>query len=148
MLRSILITLLVAFSASVGAQGIDYDYMQGSYGRVDLDSVALDVDGDGFGLSASFSIDENFHVFGEYQTADLNFGADLDLLELGVGYHAVGKKMTGPQENCARHAGSPNVEGAQMSRLRTSSVPAQALIEPQSTSLKSRLSRSEVSFLE
>ena len=87
MLRSVLITLLVAVSASAGAQGIDYDYVQGSYGRVDLDSVGLDVDGDGFGLSASFSIDENFHVFGEYQTADFNFGADLDLMELGVGYH-------------------------------------------------------------
>lgn len=87
MLRSVLITLLVAFSASVSAQGINYNYVQGSYGRVDLDGVGFDVDGDGFGLSASFAIDENFHVFGEYQTADFDSGGDLDLMEFGVGYH-------------------------------------------------------------
>jgi lipopolysaccharide assembly outer membrane protein LptD (OstA) len=87
MLRSVSLILFVFFSASVGAQGLDYNYVQGSYGRVDLDGVGFDVDGDGFGFSASFAIDENFHVFGEYQTADFNFGADLKLLELGVGYH-------------------------------------------------------------
>jgi len=87
MLRSVIIIALVAFSATVSAQGLNYNYVQGSYGRVDLDGPGLDVDGDGFGLSASFAIDDNFHVFGEYQTADFNFGADLDLLELGAGYH-------------------------------------------------------------
>ncbi len=87
MIRSILITLLVAFSASVSAQGLNYNYVQGSYGRVELDGPGLNVDGDGFGLSASFAIDDNFHVFGEYQTADFNFGFDLDMLELGAGYH-------------------------------------------------------------
>ncbi len=87
MLRSILVTLLIAFSASVSAQGINYNYVQGSYARVDLDGVGFDVDGDGFGLSVSFAIDENFHVFGEYQTADFNLGRELDLMEFGVGYH-------------------------------------------------------------
>lgn len=87
MLRSILLIILVAFSASVGAQGLNYNYVQGSYGRVDLDDVGIDVDGDGLGISAMFAIDENFHVFGEYQTADMDFGVDLNLMELGVGYH-------------------------------------------------------------
>jgi hypothetical protein len=87
MLRSILVVLLVVFSASVSAQGYNYNYVQGSYGRVDLDGAGFDVDGDGFGMSASFAIDDNFHVFGEYQTADFNFGANLKLLELGAGYH-------------------------------------------------------------
>jgi opacity protein-like surface antigen len=79
--------ILVVFSASVGAQGTNFNYVQGSYGRVDLDDAVLDVDGDGLGVSASFEIDENFHVFGEYQTADIDFGVDLTIMELGVGYH-------------------------------------------------------------
>jgi len=87
MLRSILVILLVAFSLSANAQGQNYNYFQGSYGRVDLDSSGADVDGDGIGFAASFSIDDNFHVFGEYQTADFNFGVDFDLLEFGAGYH-------------------------------------------------------------
>ena len=45
MLRSILAILLVAFSVSVSAQGHNYNYIQGSYGRVDLDGPGLDVDG-------------------------------------------------------------------------------------------------------
>ena len=87
MVRSIVLMLLVAFSASVSAQGLSYNYVQGSYGRVDLDGPGLNVDGDGLGLSALFAIDDNFHVFGEYQTADMDFGVDLSLLELGAGYH-------------------------------------------------------------
>ena len=86
MLRSIMVTLLVAFSATVSAQGINYNYVQGSYGRIELDNPGGNVDGDGFGLSASFAINDNFHVFGEYQTADFSPG-DVDLLELGAGYH-------------------------------------------------------------
>ena len=87
MLRSVLVVILVAFSASVSAQGSNYNYLQGSYGRVDLDDSVLDVDGDGLGLSGSFEIDENFHIFGEYQTAEMNFGIDLEIMEIGVGYH-------------------------------------------------------------
>jgi hypothetical protein len=87
MLRSVLLMFLVAFSVSVNAQGVNYNYVQGSYGLVNLDGPGLDVDGDGFGLSASFAIDENFHVFGEYQSADSSFVGDLDLMEFGVGYH-------------------------------------------------------------
>jgi hypothetical protein len=87
MLRSVLVIILVAFSASVSAQGVSYDYVQGSYGRVDLDGVGLDVDGNGLGIAASFEVADNFHIFGEYQTADLDFGVDLNLMELGFGYH-------------------------------------------------------------
>ena len=44
MLRSILVVLLVVISASVNAQGYSYNYVQGSYGRVDLDGPGLDAD--------------------------------------------------------------------------------------------------------
>lgn len=87
MLRSVLLMILVAFSVSVNAQGVNYNYVQGSYGLVNLDGPGLDVDGDGVGLSASVAIAESFHVFGEYQSADSSFVGDLDLMEFGVGYH-------------------------------------------------------------
>ena len=87
MARSILLIFLVVFSASVGAQALSYDYVQGSYGSIDLDDSVFDVDGTGFGISGSIRINENFHVTGEYQTADMDFGVDLNILEVSVGYH-------------------------------------------------------------
>lgn len=87
MLRSTLLILLVAFSASANAQGSNYSYVQGSYGRVDLDGSGFDVDGEGLGISASFALDTNFHVYGEYQNAGFDPGGDLDMMELGIGYH-------------------------------------------------------------
>lgn len=87
MARSILLIFLVVFSASVGAQGLSYDYVQGSYGSIDLDDSVIDVDGTGFGISGSMRINENFHVTGEYQTADMDFGIDLSLFEAKLGYN-------------------------------------------------------------
>jgi len=87
MLRSVFMVILIAFSATVAAQGTNFNYVQASYGRVDLDASSLDVDGDGLGVSGSLEIDENFHVFGDYQAADIDFGTDLTILEIGVGYH-------------------------------------------------------------
>lgn len=87
MLRSLVSILLLVLSVSVSAQTVSYDYIQASFGRVDFDSNNFDADGDGLGFSASFSIDDDFHVFGQYQTADLSFGVDINILELGGGYH-------------------------------------------------------------
>lgn len=87
MARSILLIFLVVFSASVGAQGLSYDYVQGSYGSIDLDDSVIDVDGTGFGISGSMRLNENFHITGEYQTADMDFGIDLSLLEAKLGYN-------------------------------------------------------------
>jgi hypothetical protein len=87
MARSILWIVLVTFSASAGAQGLSYNYFQVSYGRVDLDDRSFSADGDGFGVGGSMVINENFHFAGEYQTADMDFGVDLNMLELSLGYH-------------------------------------------------------------
>jgi len=65
MARSILWIVLVTFSASAGARGLSYNYFQGSYGRIDLDDSSLNADGDGYGVSGSMVINENFHVAGE-----------------------------------------------------------------------------------
>jgi len=103
-MRSILAILFFSFSVSVSAQGVNYDYIQGSYGEMDLDPGGFD--GDGFGLSASFGVADNFHLFGEYQTADIGFGVDLNLLELGGGYHT----EISPNLNMYANLGYINVE--------------------------------------
>lgn len=85
MLRSIFAILVLAFAASASAKDFDYNFFQLSYGNVEYDDV--NVDGDGFGLSGSYSINEDFHVFGGYQAAGLDFGIDATSLGAGLGWH-------------------------------------------------------------
>ena len=85
MLRSTIVLLLIAFSASATAKEFDYNYFQLSYGNVEYDDV--DVDGDGFGLGGSYAVNEEFHVFGGYQAAGLDFGIDATNLSAGLGWH-------------------------------------------------------------
>ena len=87
MLRSTLFILLFAFSATAGAQGFGYNYLQASYGAVSFDDSVIDVDGDGLGISGSYGFHPEFFIAGEYQTADMDFGVDLNILELAVGWH-------------------------------------------------------------
>ncbi len=94
MLRSALLITLFALSATAGAQGFGYSYLQASYGTVSFDDSIVDVDGSGFGVSGSYAFNEDFHIAGEYQTADMDFGVDLNILEVSVGYHtALSQKL-------------------------------------------------------
>lgn len=86
-MRLVLIFVTVAFASAAGAQEIRYNYVQGSYGQVDLDDGGLEFDGDGFGIKGSFAINERLFAFGEYQTADMDLSIDFALSELALGYH-------------------------------------------------------------
>jgi len=85
MLRSTLLIGLLAFSAAAVAEDFDYSWLSLSYGMVDFDEI--DVDGDGFGLDGSYALNDDFHVFGEYQAVDLDFGVDATTFSAGVGYN-------------------------------------------------------------
>ena len=85
MFRSSLVLLILAFSASANAQGFDYSYLQLNYGNVEFDDIS--VDGDGFGLSGSFAINPDWHVFGGYQSVGLDFGIDVNTFNAGIGYN-------------------------------------------------------------
>ncbi len=87
MLRSALLIFLLAFAATASAQEFGYNYLQASYGAVSFDDSVIDVDGDGLGISGSYGFHPEFYLAGEYQTADMDFGVDLNILELAVGWH-------------------------------------------------------------
>jgi hypothetical protein len=85
-LLRLLFVALFGFSATAAAEGISYNFIQGSYGQVEVDDV--DVDGDGFGVEGSVALTERFHLFGGYTTADMDFGIDLNQLEAGLGFNS------------------------------------------------------------
>lgn len=92
--RLILVPALLLAAAAAGAQTANYNYIQGSFQQIDLDVPGLDVDGDGLGISGSFEIDENFYLFGEFQTADVGFGIDVDIIDVGGGYRTgIGRNL-------------------------------------------------------
>ncbi|MDH5344908.1 MAG: porin family protein, partial [Gammaproteobacteria bacterium] len=87
MLRSVLFTALIAFSATANAEGFDYNYLSLSYEQIDIDDGFFNADGDGFGLSGSFEISESFFLFAGYSMGELESIVDVDQLSAGVGWH-------------------------------------------------------------
>lgn len=85
MIRSSLIILFLTFSASAGAQGFDYNFLQLNYSNIDFDDI--NVDGDGLGLSGSYAINPDWHVVASFQSAGLDFGVDLIQFGAGFGYN-------------------------------------------------------------
>jgi len=85
MLRSSLVLLVLALSASANSQGFDYNYLQLDYGNLDFDDI--NADGDGVGLSGSFAINPDWHVFAGYQSAGLDRGIDVNAFNAGIGYN-------------------------------------------------------------
>lgn len=89
MMRILVGALVLALAAPALADTPSYNYVQGSFQKVDLDDggLGLDVDGDGFGIGGSFEVADNWHIVGGYSTIDFGFGVDLNQLSIGGGYH-------------------------------------------------------------
>ena len=87
MKRIIAVLAALLLTAPALAQEISYNFVQLGYQNVEIDVGPGDVDGDGFTLSGSFEIGEQFHVFGGYGSADFGSGVDLNELLLGVGFN-------------------------------------------------------------
>lgn len=64
----------------------DYSYVELAYDESDLDLGPVDLDGDGLTLSGSFEINDEWHAYASYGSADLDFGIDVDTWALGAGY--------------------------------------------------------------
>ncbi|MFQ5547053.1 MAG: outer membrane beta-barrel protein [Woeseia sp.] len=93
MLRSVLLTALIAFSASVSAQGFDYNYVSVGYSQVDIDSTiqGATIDGDALGLGGSYGLNDDIFAFGSFQDGELEEPGDPDnidvtVYDIGFGY--------------------------------------------------------------
>ncbi|NNF51297.1 MAG: porin [Gammaproteobacteria bacterium] len=88
MLRTLAIasTLVLGsfLSGAVKADSPSYDFFEVAYVSGDIDNP--DVDGDGFSFGGSVSVHENWFLFADYTDLDFDFGVDLSLLDVGVGY--------------------------------------------------------------
>ena len=74
MMRSLFVCLVLLLSGVAAAQDdFSYTWLQVSWSDVDSDNFGA---GDGLGLSASFELSPNFHVFGAYTGIDANSSAD------------------------------------------------------------------------
>jgi hypothetical protein len=69
------------------SQPFSYSYAELAYDESDFDlGGGGDIDGDGFTLSGSFEINEDWHAYASYGMADLDAGIDVDTLSIGAGY--------------------------------------------------------------
>ena len=85
MLRSSLLFMFLALSATAGAEEFDYNWLGINYGMIEFDDI--NVDGNALGIDGSFAFHEDFHAFASYAAADLDFGIDATTFDIGVGYN-------------------------------------------------------------
>lgn len=82
--------LILALSSNAFSKEISYDYIQGTYSSITDSSLGVDVDGNGFAVSGSFSVSPNIAITALYETVSLDriFGIDVDATELDFGITA------------------------------------------------------------
>ena len=88
MLRSSGLLILMLLAAPAFADGPSYNYIQGSYEDIEIDTPGGDVDGDGLGVAGSVEFADTWHGFVSYASADFDFSVDFDQLLIGGGYHS------------------------------------------------------------
>jgi hypothetical protein len=89
--RFVSFLLLMGLSAGAaaqgtqGASGLNYNFVEVSYGQVNIDSP--DVDGDGFGIGGSYALTDQFHLFANYTMTDFDFDVDGTDFNVGFGFN-------------------------------------------------------------
>lgn len=80
---------LLCISAPAFSQDVSYSYIQAEYLDVDVDdNFFFDLDGDGYRVSGSVELGDNWFVFGDFTNVDFNTGVDLDQFRVGGGFFA------------------------------------------------------------
>jgi len=81
--RSLFVFLVLALSGVATAQDdFSYTYLQASWTDVDSDTYG---GGDGLGVSASYGLTPNFHLFGGYSGVDADSNVDASGWKAGIG---------------------------------------------------------------
>lgn len=78
------LALLLAIPAA--AERPSFNYVEAGYQEVDLDVSGLDVDGDGWFVSGSFEIGDDWFAFIGYSDTGFDFNVDLTQLNVGLGW--------------------------------------------------------------
>lgn len=80
--------LIALFTSTAFADALNYNYVQLGYAKtdIDIDGTSESFSGDGWLISGSAAINENFHVFGGYNKTGFDFGIDETDYGLGLGY--------------------------------------------------------------
>jgi hypothetical protein len=66
----------------------NYTYAEIGYDKHDFDveGAPNSIDGDALTFSGAFQLKDNWHLYGSYSNADVDFGINLDTWTIGVGY--------------------------------------------------------------
>lgn len=85
--QTLLAAVILATSTGAVAKDISYDFIQGTYNSVDIDNGP---DGDGLGISGSFSITPHIAFSAGYSSTDFDLfnGNDVDINEFNFGLTA------------------------------------------------------------
>ena len=84
---NLLLPLLVAaavHSATAQADALDYSFVGLQYVSAEIDEV--DIDGDGYGVEGSFSLNDNYHIFASYGDLDYDYDVSSTSYDFGLGY--------------------------------------------------------------
>ena len=77
----------MAQQQTTSTEPFSYTYAELAYDESDFDlGGGGDIDGDGLTLSGSYALNDDWHIYGSYGAADLDFGIDIDTLAIGAGY--------------------------------------------------------------
>lgn len=94
-LASLASGILLLSGAPAMADGPSYSYIDALYQEVDIDAGGgFDIDGDGFAVSGSVAINDNWFVLANYATTDFEGVIDLNQMSVGGGYNSAISERT------------------------------------------------------
>ena len=81
--------LLITISVSAKAADFSYNFAQVNYDDItfSIGDATVDIDGDGFSVSGAFEITPDLFITADYKSYGLIAGLDLDVWDIGIGYH-------------------------------------------------------------
>ena len=85
----ILLSSLSFFSTQSHAYEFDYTYGEVSYTDItfDFSGLVVNLDGDGFTFDLGVGLTDNIFLAAQLGMYDLNVGVDVDVTNVGIGYH-------------------------------------------------------------